>query len=226
MVRLGLDMTKSLKHWYPRYSGDYRAKTGGLSLVQHGAYTLLLDEYYNTGKPLDANASVLHRVCSALAPEEQEAVNFILERFFIKTDKGYINKRVEEELVKRRDISDKRKKAANTRHANAPANAPANAHANAPANAPANAHTSTSTSTSTSKTTKTSTSKSGDILNFDIERLLDDKSRQAAKQKALGWDLYYLMPIFNEWIKSKPPPDNPVGAFINWCGTYTKGKQL
>jgi len=68
--------------------------------------------------------------------------------------------------------------------------------------------------------------KSSDIFNFDIERLLDDKSRQAAKEKAPGWDLYYLIPIFNDWIKGKSIPDNPAGAFINWCGTYTKGKQL
>ena len=68
--------------------------------------------------------------------------------------------------------------------------------------------------------------KNTDIFNFDIERLLDDKSRQAAKKKAPGWDLYYLMPIFNDWIKGKSIPDNPAGAFINWCGTYTKGKQL
>ncbi len=137
-------MTKSLKHWYPRYSGDYRAKTAGLSLIQHGAYTLLLDEYYNTGKPLSANASVLHRICSALAPEEQEAINFILEYFFVKTDEGYRNKRADEELVKRGDISEKRKQAANSRHANA-----MQTPCKIDANAPAIAYTSTSTSTST-----------------------------------------------------------------------------
>jgi len=66
-----------------------------------------------------------------------------------------------------------------------------------------------------------------DILcNFDIEKLLDDKSRQAAKQKAPGWDLYHLIPIFNEWVKGKEPPDNPAGAFIAWCGKYTKGREL
>ncbi len=141
-------MTKSLKHWYPRYSGDYRAKTAGLSLIQHGAYTLLLDEYYNTGKPLSANASVLHRICSALAPEEQEAINFILEQFFIKTDEGYRNKRADEELVKRGDISEKRKQAANSRHANA-----MQTPCKIDANAPAIAYTSTSTSTTTITTT-------------------------------------------------------------------------
>lgn len=151
MTVYGDYMTKSLKHWYPRYSGDYRAKTAGLSLVQHGAYTLLLDEYYNTGKPLDANASILHRICSALAPEEQEAINFILARFFVLTDKGYTNKRAEEELARRVDISEKRKDAANSRHAK-----DMQTPCKIDANAPAIAYTSTSTSTITaiSKSTK------------------------------------------------------------------------
>ncbi len=148
MTCYGDCVTKSSKHWYPRYSGDYRAKTAGLSLVQHGAYTLLLDEYYNTGKPLDANASVLHRICSALVIEEQEAINFILARFFILTDKGYINKRAEEELAKRMNISEKRKDAANSRHAK-----DVQTRCKDDAIAPANAHTSTSTSTSTITTT-------------------------------------------------------------------------
>ena len=150
-------MSKSLKHWYPRYSGDYRAKTAGLSLIQHGAYTLLLDEYYNTGKPLTAIAVHLHRVCSALAPEEQEAVDFIVDTFFIKTENGYINKRVEEELAKRGKISDARRNAANSRYAIAPTIAPAIA--------PAIASTSTSTSTSTA--TSTTKSKNIDIDQFE-----------------------------------------------------------
>jgi hypothetical protein len=67
----------------------------------------------------------------------------------------------------------------------------------------------------------------GDILDsFDIEKHLNDSAREAAKKKAPGWDLYYLMPIYNDWIKGKAMPSNPAGAFINWCGTYTKGKQL
>lgn len=158
-------MNKSSKHWYPRYSGDYRAKTAGLSLIQHGAYTLLLDEYYNTGKPLDANASVLHRICSALALEEQEAINFVLSRFFVLTDKGYINKRAEEELAKRMDISEKRKYAANLRHAK-----DLQTPCKTDANASAIAYTSTSTSTSTSKTT-TKPRKNKNIYTQEFENL-------------------------------------------------------
>lgn len=210
-------MNKSSKHWYPRYSGDYRTKTAGLSLIQHGAYTLLLDEYYNTEKPLSANAVQLHRICSALALEEQEAINFILDNFFIKTEEGYKNKRVEEELAKRIDISDKRKKAANSRHANVGANA----------------YTPTPTPTSTSKAKSTSKTQEGVLKNkggikYDVEHHLNDTGRAYAKLKAPGWDMYQLVKIYNDGIANgkREPPDNANSAFPAWCEKYTKGKQL
>ena len=67
---------------WPRYVGDYQRKTLHLSLVEHGAYALLLDQYYSTGKPLDANASALHRICRAFGPDEQKAVQSVLKEFF------------------------------------------------------------------------------------------------------------------------------------------------
>lgn len=128
----------SLSIWYPRYVGDYQRKTSHLSLVEHGAYTLLLDHYYSTEKPLPASASVLHRVCRAFAPEEQAAVQSVVDQFFTLESDGYHNGKADEELIKRGDISEKRRKAAESRYAKAPAKAPAIA------------YTSTSTSTTTS----------------------------------------------------------------------------
>ena len=37
--------------WYPHYPGDYGRDTGHLSLIEHGAYRLLLDHCYMTAKP-------------------------------------------------------------------------------------------------------------------------------------------------------------------------------
>lgn len=209
-------MTKSLKHWYPRYSGDYRAKTAGLSLIQHGAYTLLLDEYYNTGKPLDANASVLHRICSALAQEEKEAIDFILGRFFIKTERGYTNKRADEELAKRLDISIKRKDAANLRHAK---------QMQTSCKTDANAYTSTSTSTS-----KRDIEDQEDILNkskdFNIDYFLTDIDRMCIKAESPGWDFHALVITFNVWVKKNKVPKHPSAAFLAWTIKFTKGKKL
>jgi len=132
----------SLSIWYPRYVGDYQRKTSHLSLVEHGAYTLLLDHYYSTEKPLPAIASVLHRVCRAFAPEEQAAVQSVVDQFFTLENDGYHNSKADEELIKRGDISEKRRKAAESRYAKAPAKAPAIA------------DTSTTTSTTTSIVSK------------------------------------------------------------------------
>jgi uncharacterized protein YdaU (DUF1376 family) len=129
--------------WWPRYVGDYQRKTAHLSLIEHGAYTLLLDHYYSTAKPLPANASVLHRVCRAFAPDEQGAVQSVLDQFFTLEPDGYHNKKADKELLKRGEISKKRQNAALIRHSKDDASAPANA--------PASAHTTTTTTTSTTK---------------------------------------------------------------------------
>lgn len=125
--------------WWPRYVGDYQRKTSHLSLVEHGAYVMLLDHYYSTGKPLPANAPILHRVCRAFASDEQDAVQSVLDQFFVLEPDGYHNRKADEELAKRGDITKKRADAANARHEKA--------RANAGANAGANAHTTTATTT-------------------------------------------------------------------------------
>jgi uncharacterized protein YdaU (DUF1376 family) len=120
-------MTKSSTLWYPRYVGDYQRKTSHLSLTEHGAYAVLLDHYYSTGLPLPANADLLQRVCRAFSPSEVEAMHSVIAQFFTLRAGGYHNDRADEELLRRGEISEKRKNAANTRHANAPANDGSNA---------------------------------------------------------------------------------------------------
>lgn len=132
-------MSKSVNHWYPRYPADYAKKTRHLSLLQHGVYALLMDYCYSTGKPLPANAVQLHRICMAFDEAEQVACMEVVREFFELRDDGWHNARIDEELLKRSAISEKRSMAASSRYAKAPAKAPANA--------PANADTSTSTST-------------------------------------------------------------------------------
>ena len=59
-------------NFYPRFPGDYAKKTARLSLAEHGAYTLLLDEVYSTEEALPADADELCRICRALTKEERE----------------------------------------------------------------------------------------------------------------------------------------------------------
>jgi uncharacterized protein YdaU (DUF1376 family) len=86
-----------------------------LSLLEHGAYTLLLDHYYATGKPIEiSNASLLpdhsrvYRLCSAATKEEKEAVDSVLEMFFELTDEGYINAKAAQVIVKQQAAHERR----------------------------------------------------------------------------------------------------------------------
>jgi uncharacterized protein YdaU (DUF1376 family) len=124
--------------WYSFYPADYARDTAHLSILEHGAYRLLLDHYYLTGVPLPASAVHLHRVCRTFAEEEQVALHSVLHQFFTLTDDGWRHERVEAELAKSGDISKKRKQAAELRHKKAKFE-PVENHANACANADANA---------------------------------------------------------------------------------------
>lgn len=87
-------------NFYKRYPADYGKKTARLTLAQHGAYTLLLDELYATEHPLPAEVDELYRVCRAMNRAEQEAVRFIADRFFpVGLDGLRHNKRGTEELI-------------------------------------------------------------------------------------------------------------------------------
>lgn len=116
--------------WYPRYPGDYKRDTAHLSLAEHGAYALLMDYYYSNG-PIPVNGGSkqasfdisfdvssdkrLMRVCSAFDESEKQAVASVLEQFFTIKDGHYTNKKCDEVLKKRADISEKRSKAVNER---------------------------------------------------------------------------------------------------------------
>jgi uncharacterized protein YdaU (DUF1376 family) len=124
--------------WFSHYIDDYDRKTCDLSFEQDGAYRRLLDRYYATGVPLPLNLEATYRMVRASVASERKAVQYILGRFWVKTDSGWVNKRAEEELVKAACKSEERANAARARwkrDANADANAPPNEDANAHANA-------------------------------------------------------------------------------------------
>jgi uncharacterized protein YdaU (DUF1376 family) len=89
--------------WVAWYPGDYISKTRQLSMAQHGAYMLLLWEYYING-PLVADAVALLRVCGGKTEEDQVDMAYVLERFFTLKDGFYYNERVDEEIKKRATI--------------------------------------------------------------------------------------------------------------------------
>ena len=87
-------------NFYKRYIGDYQRKTGHLSICEHGAYTLMLDVHYATGKPLPPEEDRLFRLLRATTDQEQLAVAVVLDHFWKLTDQGWVNPRAMEEIGK------------------------------------------------------------------------------------------------------------------------------
>ncbi len=87
--------------WHAFYPGDYLRDTAHLSLVEHGAYRLLLDHYYSTGVPLPSAKPALYRIVRAFEDSERAAVDAVLGQFFQLRKDGYHNERADKELAKR-----------------------------------------------------------------------------------------------------------------------------
>lgn len=85
-------------NYYERHLGDYAKDAGHLTMIEQGAYTLLLDRYYTTEQGIRADQA--HRVCRARSKDEQKAVDSVLAEFFTLTDGVWINARAEREIAK------------------------------------------------------------------------------------------------------------------------------
>jgi uncharacterized protein YdaU (DUF1376 family) len=83
-------------NYYERHLGDYTKDTAHLSMVEHGAYTLLLDRYYSTEQGIPADQA--HRVARARSRDEKAAVDAVLAEFFTLKDGIWVNGRAEEEI--------------------------------------------------------------------------------------------------------------------------------
>jgi uncharacterized protein YdaU (DUF1376 family) len=99
-------------HYYQHSIGDYRRDTMHLSLLEHGVYRQLLDLYYLNECELNANAMRL--ICARNA-EEMQAVETVLNEFFIKTETGWSHKRCEAEIERFHAKSLKAKASADAR---------------------------------------------------------------------------------------------------------------
>jgi hypothetical protein len=69
-------------NFYKHFIGDYARATGHLSVIEHGAYRLMLDHFYGAGKPLPANRKALYRLLRAEAEAERRAVDSICFQFW------------------------------------------------------------------------------------------------------------------------------------------------
>ena len=113
--------------FYKRFIGDYQRDTGHLTLIEHGAYTLLLDAYYATGQPLPLDQEIMHRLVRAISSEERAAVDAVLAQFWTEAENGWVNARSDREISDFRVRVSRAHKAASKRWGSAVAGSPCDA---------------------------------------------------------------------------------------------------
>lgn len=85
-------------NYYKRHIGDYAAATRHLSMLEHGAYTMLLDTYYTTEQALPADIKAAARKAGARSKEEIAAVEVVLTEFFLLQPDGWHSARCDAEI--------------------------------------------------------------------------------------------------------------------------------
>ncbi len=86
-------------NFYKHFLGDYARDTAHLSMLEHGAYRLMLDHYYATGKSLPADKVLLYRICKASSKTERAAVDLVSDSFFpVNGDGTRHNYRADKEI--------------------------------------------------------------------------------------------------------------------------------
>lgn len=102
-------------HYFKFNIGDYHKKAGRLSMLEHGAYTLLIHSCYDRERFPTLEDALSW--CWARSEEEVAAVKFVLKQFFTLKDGVYVQPRIEDEIAKYQEKSAKNRAIAEEREA-------------------------------------------------------------------------------------------------------------
>lgn len=98
-----------IRQWYPHHVDDFDRKTRNLSLAARGAYRALMDRYWENGGPLRFDDRQLCRAINAF-PDEWTEVREDVLAFFEEKDGFLHHARIEEELDRARNVSERNQK--------------------------------------------------------------------------------------------------------------------
>lgn len=88
-------------NYYRFYPGDYAGDTQHLSMVEHGAYCLLLNYCYARDVAnLPENLEEIYRICRAVTRHERAAVQAVVAEFFPERRNGRVERQLPEELTR------------------------------------------------------------------------------------------------------------------------------
>jgi uncharacterized protein YdaU (DUF1376 family) len=111
-----------MMHYFKRNIGDYHKKAGRLTMLEHGAYTLLLDACYDRERFPTLEEAI--DWCWARNKDEVDAVELVLRKFFELVDGRYVQARIQDEVsayhataLKNKEIAEKREADKRTKRA-------------------------------------------------------------------------------------------------------------
>lgn len=84
--------------YFRMYVQDYLAATSRISMLEHGAYMLLLAYYYADECPLPADKEDVYRIVRAITTVERKATDKVLDLFFELRADGYHQERADHEI--------------------------------------------------------------------------------------------------------------------------------
>jgi len=90
-------------HYYQHNIADYRKDTIHLTLLEHGCYRQLIDQYYLNEDPLPLDLTRVFRLLNARSDDEQTAIKNVINDFFTETENGFIHTRCDLEIQYYRD---------------------------------------------------------------------------------------------------------------------------
>jgi uncharacterized protein YdaU (DUF1376 family) len=104
-------------HYYQFNIGNYRRKTEHLTHLEHGIYRRLIDAYYLDDGPLCGDKAKLMRSHMIRTPDEERALENILEEFFTLENGFYRHSDCDDRIAKYQEKSEKARQSAKKRWA-------------------------------------------------------------------------------------------------------------
>ena len=99
--------------WMPLYVGDYLRDTGHLTVIEHGAYLLLIMHAWSRGGALPVDESRLRGIAKMTPTQWRKSRKTLLD-FFKREAEKYSHHRIDKELSTTADLIEKRSKAGRT----------------------------------------------------------------------------------------------------------------
>lgn len=103
-----LVLKESKMHYFQQNIGDYAVATRHLNNTEDLAYRRMMDLYYDKESPLTLDLNKLSRLIRM--QDNKEEIKTVLEDFFVETEQGYTQSRIEKEIANYRDKAEQARK--------------------------------------------------------------------------------------------------------------------